>query len=522
MAIEQIKQHIQNKKNFLLSGGAGSGKTYTLMQVLDYVFEQNKSAKVACITYTNVAVNEIKKQSPYSNLTVSTIHEFLWSQIKNYQKDLKKALIVLIESGTINYSGEAVFSIEFFYDKKIEYQEYKKLENGIVSHDEIIKLAHYMFENYEMLNSIVKDKFDFILVDEYQDTQTEVTDIFLNFMQQGSKKNILGFFGDSMQSIYDKRVGNIDNYITQGIVERVIKADNRRCSIEVIILLNQIRNDGIVQEPTNNNKTGSIKFLYSTNAMSVNNIKQNSVFERWDFNDTKNTKELYLTHKLIANEQGFRSLLDIFSNDDVTSDTPNKFIAHLLKIEELIFLYENGFFNKFIKNTHFKIKKLSDKQVLKDKIEQLKNSSSTTIEEVIELAHTLGIIKKDDRLNIYIRDHAEEFNNAKIIQYKEIQNLYRYSQELSPYSTQHGVKGAEFDNVFVVLNNGKWNQYNFKYLFENTARKESVIERTRKIFYVACSRAKNNLVVYFPQPTQLVLIRARELFGNDNVVEINV
>jgi len=519
MAIEQIKQHIQNKRNFLLSGGAGSGKTYTLMQVLDYVFEQNKSTKVACITYTNVAVNEIKERSPYSNLIVSTIHEFLWSQIKNYQKDLKKALIALIENQVINYVGEITLTIEYLNDKKIEYQEYKKLENGIVSHDEIIKLAHYMFEHYEMLNSIVKDKFDFIFIDEYQDTQKEVIDIFLNFMQQGSKKNILGFFGDSMQSIYDKRVGNIDEYVTKDILERVIKADNRRCSTEVIRLINQIRNDGIVQEPANNNKIGSVKFLYSINEMSVSEIKRNSVFESWDFNDTKNTKELYLTHKLIANEQGFRSLLDIFSNDDVTSDTPNKFIAHLLKIEEIIFLYENGFFNEFIKNTHFKIKKLSDKQVLKDKIEQLNDSANSTIEEVIELAHTLDIIKKDDRLNSFIRENEDKFNSVKTIQYKEIQNLYRYRQELSPYSTQHGVKGAEFDNVFIVLDNGRWNQYSFKYLFEGSGN-QNVLEKTRKIFYVACSRAKDNLIVYFPQPTLQVLRTAKEWFNEVNIIEL--
>lgn len=519
MAIEQIKQHIQDNKNFLLSGGAGSGKTYTLIQVLDYVFEQNKSAKVACITYTNVAVNEIKKSNPYSNLMVSTIHEFLWSQIKNYQKDLKKALIALIENQTINYGGEIALSIEYFNDKKIEYQEYKKLENGVVSHDEIIKLAHYMFEHYEMLNNIVKDKFDFIFIDEYQDTQKEVTDIFLNFMQRGEKENILGFFGDSMQAIYDKRVGNIDNYITQGVVERVIKADNRRCSTEVIRLINQIRNDGIVQEPANNNQTGSIKFLYSTREMSVGDIKRNIAFENWNFSDTKNTKELYLTHKLIAKEQGFRSLLDIFPNDDVTSDKPNKLISHLLRVEELIFLYENGFFNEFIKKNHFKIKRLSDKQVLKDKIEQLKNSSNNTIEVVIELAHTLGIIKKDDKLNNYIREQEDKFSSAKNIQYKEIQNLYRYRQELSPYSTQHGVKGAEFDNVFVVLDNGRWNQYNFKYLFENNGN-PNVLEKTRKIFYVACSRAKNNLVVYFPQPTQQVINKAKEWFGDTNVMGI--
>jgi DNA helicase-2/ATP-dependent DNA helicase PcrA len=50
--------------------------------------------------------------------------------------------------------------------------------------------------------------------------------------------------------------------------------------------------------------------------------------------------------------------------------------------------------------------------------------------------------------------------------------------------SKHGIKGAEFDNVFVILDNGRWNQYNFKYLFEGTTEKKSVIERTQKMFYV--------------------------------------
>ena len=61
------------------------------------------------------------------------------------------------------------------------------------------------------------------------------------------------------------------------------------------------------------------------------------------------------------------------------------------------------------------------------------------------------------------------------------------------FSTQHNIKGAEFDNVFLVLDNGNWSQYNFEYLFDNRTDKESVLERTRKIFYVCCTRAKKNL-----------------------------
>ncbi len=82
------------------------------------------------------------------------------------------------------------------------------------------------------------------------------------------------------------------------------------------------------------------------------------------------------------------------------------------------------------------------------------------------------------------------------------------------------LKVAEFDNVFVILDNGKWNQYNFKYLFEETSDKESIIERTKKMFYVCCSRAKNNLVVFYHKPSNKVLNKARHWFGEDNLIEV--
>ena len=72
----------------------------------------------------------------------------------------------------------------------------------------------------------------------------------------------------------------------------------------------------------------------------------------------------------------------------------------------------------------------------------------------------------------------------------------------------------------MVMDNGQWNKYNFKYYFEETHGKDSIISRTERIFYVTCSRAKDNLVVFFPKPSVEVLSKARELFGDVNVCEI--
>ncbi|MFM2605922.1 MULTISPECIES: 3'-5' exonuclease [Vibrio] len=73
----------------------------------------------------------------------------------------------------------------------------------------------------------------------------------------------------------------------------------------------------------------------------------------------------------------------------------------------------------------------------------------------------------------------------------------------TPFSTKHGVKGAEFDNVLVVLGRG-WNLYNWGQLLTwlhttCLANRIGALERNRNLFYVACSRPKRNLTVLITQ-----------------------
>lgn len=530
--IEQIHNHIKQKNNFLLSGGAGSGKTHTLTQVIDIIRSENPIANIACITFTNVAADEIKSRSPYKNLKVSTIHDFLWDIIKKYQQNLKTVLCELISNNSendklgIKYEGDIVLDVEYFKDKSIEYKDYRKLDEGIIWHDDVIRIAHRLFEKYPLICKIVKDKYPYILVDEYQDTDKLVIDILLDFLQRdGSKSNVIGFFGDSMQSIYDdKGIGNIQSFVDKGLVKEVKKEDNYRCSIKVIELINQIRNDGIVQNASGNNKPGKITFIYSNSPdFSISNFKANTdIFSGWDFNNSKETKELYLTYKLIAKEYGFTTLLSCYKNSDrLLGDENNRDMLtnHLLKIQELISLYEHKKYNDVIKKTSFKIQKLQDKKTLQGKIEDLK-SSATTIEDLISLADRNMLIRIDDKLNEFIKEDSEQYNKIKVLDRTQVEKVYNYIEGYSPYSTQHGIKGAEFENVFVVLDNGNWSKYNFKYLFENTLHKDTIIDRTRKVFYVCCSRAKNNLVVFFHKPSATVIAKAKIWFGEDNVREI--
>ena len=236
-----------------------------------------------------------------------------------------------------------------------------------ISHNDVIKISEYLFKTYPLINDIIKDKFNYILIDEYQDTQKEVARIVLEHFKLSNKECVLGFFGDSMQSIYNGRTENLKAYIDEGVITEIIKEDNYRCSTSVINLLNALRTD-IEQKPANENTEGSCKFIYSfIEDIEIRELKTNEAFNGWDFEDTVETKELYLTHKLIAKQKGFKNLLESeLSNDDITGDNPSRIIKHLLKIAQLISHYQEREFNQFLRKTEYEIKTHQDKENIKE------------------------------------------------------------------------------------------------------------------------------------------------------------
>jgi len=630
--VQEIFEHIDHGKNFLLSGGAGSGKTYSLVHAIGQIIEENPTARIACMTYTNAAVREIQDRFNNKNLSVSTIHDFLWDNIKSFQKELKTSLVELIKAEDVKEikspDGEVV--PDYFSDKEIQYKEYTLIREGIISHDELLVLANHMFMMYPKLCDILKDKFKFILIDEYQDTSPSVVEIILNYLKQSTRKNTVGFFGDAMQSIYDDSIGNLNSYIVSNDVVEVKKEQNRRNPRLVYELANKIRIDGIVQvASTDENapnmldgvvKEGTIKFYYSTDEEKLDTLKQ---MLDWDFSSSKKTKILNLTHNLIAPKAGFTKLMAVYDGDkileykkritdyikknSITEDfseftfgqviemlkatltdrkpvlpTPmmktfidehpglfelaksypfeefrkiyvdkdallddkkddeddvskagskrDNLIKHLFKIQTNVNLYTEKKYNEFLRKTEFRIRSVADKRRLKEIIIQLQLMSDNTIEEIIEYAHDNGICRKDDKLSDFIEKKKYVYDQVKQLEFQEFQSLFAYLEGVTPFSTQHKIKGAEFNNVLVVLDNGNWSNYNFEYLMNNEilatltpAKKKTfpnILQRTQKLFYVCCTRSKENLVVYYHNPSHAVLQTAKKWFGAENVHKI--
>ena len=638
---DEIMNLISRGENFLLSGGAGSGKTFTLVQVIRGILSEYPTSSIACITFTNAAATEISRRVSNDNLRVSTIHEFLWDCIGHFQNEIRKSLPVVINSDDYKMKMSDVDPCpeDYFFSDEIEsikYKEYLRIKSGIISHNEVLELSHYMFSHYPKLCEIVKSRYPFILIDEYQDTSRLVVDIMLKSLSPSVKKPntlpcIVGFFGDAMQSIYDEGIGDINEFKTDnnGNVHEVKKVQNRRNPMSVIDLANKIRNDGLVQEPSNDEKApnmkdgrikeGNIMFLFSDSEMKYEDVRQYvSSHLNWNFEDVENTKELNLTHNMIAGKVGFPTLMEIFNGDkileycynirkmvendkdiiiedgmkfgDVVSVLTAKYgkeavqpsskgvneyismhqdlleialstpyvkmvnmyisqdqlidehkkdddvkgvgskrapvIKHITKIVDIIKCYEQKRYGDFLRLTGLMNIKTNEQKVdIQIKMKELSSFDKESIKDIITKADELGILPIDDKLASYIDRYSYVYYRLSNVDMHEFMNYYEYMDGHTPFSTQHRTKGLEYDNVLVLMES-KWNKYNFGYLMGDVpARKsksfDSVVNRTRKLFYVCCTRAKENLVVFYSCPSDIVKEKAKEWFGNENVVKID-
>lgn len=203
----------------------------------------------------------------------------------------------------------------------------------------------------------------------------------------------------------------------------------------------------------------------------------------------------------------------------------------IFKIQDLICLYKNSRYNELLQKTQKRVVVNGDKKRLRNSIEKLISMENEPIESVISFADQEGLCMTDDKLLSFIEKNDYLYWRVKQIAFSEFQNLYKYLEGFTPFSTQHKIKGLEYENVLVYLQNGGWSNYNFEYLFDHQIYSElskakqatysKILERTKKLFYVCCTRAKDNLVVFYPNPTERVLEGAKELFGKENCIDLD-
>ncbi|OFA04836.1 UvrD-helicase domain-containing protein [Duganella sp. HH101] len=487
-ALNQIKECLETKRHFVLQGGAGSGKTETLKEVLAHISTTQPDKTVACITLTNKAADEIRSRVG-DKYHVSTIHSFLHSLIDRYKESIKNVIgvIFLLEplacaidlnneiehdlykkrykkytailyrfckikseklvfkkiydkdrrsyvlklSQDILELNEKIFlAIKQYDSQKIKYSEssFDSIRTFSYSHDSLLKISAELIKRYPTLRRILGDKFDYIFIDEYQDTSPDIVNVFVDVVASDAKTTI-GFFGDSMQGIYENGVGDVEEFVKKGALLKIEKEDNFRCSRQVVDFLNTLRLDTLKQEVALKKKPdgvmeipvereGTVNLYYSVvpdgakEDKPLYSSKLKSLISK--VNIFGDTKYLMLTNKSIAGEVGFSDLYEIFSDryGQERGDEMERILTILQfdEIARLCTLFKRGDFNEVIslaKKGGFVLNSRKDKIRLHDEISSIISSTASPI-SVLNTAHSCGLLSKSEASLGYM-EYRDEF-----------------------------------------------------------------------------------------------------------------
>jgi DNA helicase II / ATP-dependent DNA helicase PcrA len=540
-ALAAVFASLEHGESFVLEAGAGAGKTYSLVKALlflikrDQIKLQKRHQKIACITFTNVAKDEIEARTDRNPVILcDTIHAFCWSLISGFQRQLRDSLPHL------DHWTERIEEAGGLDERVVEYTlGYRGIKDHVVSihHDDVLLLTIALMENVKF-RRIISDKYPVILLDEYQDADIAwINSIKAHFLGQAGSPQF-GFFGDHWQKIYGDGCGKIDSpFLTV-----IGKEANFRSVSTIVDCLNRMRPE-LPQFVVDPNETGSVEIFHTNKWLGTRQTGQHwggdlpaevshaaltSVMDRlkqrgWDLSSAR-TKILMLTHRVLASEQGYSSLAGIFRFNQAFTKKEHGHIAFFVdNLEPACHAFiakQYGTMFTALGGKLPAIRSQADKAKWSAAMDKLINlRANDTVGKIIShLRETRrprlpdSVEERERELERFDSGLGEEMPAAltelealHTVPYQEIVALTHYLHGHSPFETKHGVKGAEFENVIVVVGRG-WNQYNFNEMLELAQdagrippKKQEAFERNRNLFYVACSRPKRRLALLFTQ-----------------------
>ncbi len=570
----------------LIIAGAGSGKTKVLTtRIVNLIKEGIPDYRILAITFTNKAAREMKERLnsfiPDSQAFVGTFHALGVKIIRE-----NSVLLGLNNNFTIIDSDDVVAIIKKilkemnldpkFYapsyirnrisfiknemlsegeigkyfntpPEKIAHQVYIRYQeilskNNSVDFDDLLKLPVQLFQERPDVLARYQDKFEYILVDEYQDTN-EVQYKFCKLLAQ--KKQNIFVVGDPDQSIYTFRGANFRNILNfekdypqtkiialeenyrstnsilavanaviknnkerkdkalwsskgKGIKPKYLRAYDGRH--EVTLVINEIKKLLI-----EGYKYQDIGVLYRTNAQArlveeefIKANLQYNVVGSYYFYARKEIKDLIAYLRLVANKDDDISLRRVIN-------VPKRGIGEktLDRLEAEA---------KANKRSMYEVIKEGKEKAFKDILEDIiKSSENLSLTELIDTILTkTGLeaeLESDKSLENELRlDNLMEFKSitAAFEEKTGNVNLADFLEEVSLIAdvsdhkektnavtlmTLHSAKGLEFEVVFLIgMEEGLFPHV-------NSFIEESGIEEERRLCYVGITRAKQKLYV---------------------------
>lgn len=587
----------------LVLAGAGSGKTRVLTTRVSYLIQELGISpnSILAITFTNKAAKEMKERiigmlGPIGfQIQISTFHSFgllilrehyqelgykdnftildsddSLTIIKKIMKDMDldvkqynpRAVRNKISSAKnelvdpIHYEGIAMTEFENTVAKIYKKYQVKLKLNNSVDFDDLLMLPLELFQKYPDILKSYQERFKYILVDEYQDTNH--AQYLLIKMISAKYKNIC-VVGDNDQSIYSFRGANFRNILNfEKDYEHpkvIMLEENYRSTKNILNAANSVIQNNRERKDKNlwtNNEDGvkikyyrasdekeeayyvrkeieallangtnpeDIAVLYRTNAQSRNmeesllqaNIPY-KVIGSFYFYNRKEIKDLISYLKVIYNHYDDVSLLR-------TINTPKRGIG-TKSIEQLTMkanVNQTSLFDVIDSG-----KELAYKKLIEDLTEESERLSLTELVDlVLEKSGMRKELESEKSIEADIRlENLEEFKSiTKNFEEKNgIISLEDFLAEISLVAdveehkdnthvvtlmTIHSAKGLEFDDVFLIgLEEGIFPH-------NNSFLESDGLEEERRLCYVAITRAKKNLWI--------LNAKRRTIYGMDNV-----
>ena len=541
----------------LIVAGAGSGKTKTLTSRLAALLHSGvKPENIVAITFTNKAAGEMKERTEkllaqdreaFKGMFLGTFHSFgarilkrearLLGRNANYtifDADDSKTLIKKVAAGAGLSERDAkrltplVLRREFSKIKdemidpeeaedEVVYRLFKLYEqalqnNNAFDFDDLIQKPSMLFlANPEILDRY-QEQFRYILVDEYQDTNTAQ---YMLIKLLASKYRNLSVVGDDQQSIFKFRGSDFRNFLNfekdWPDAKVVLLEENYRSTQNIIQAASAVISHNHLQKSktlwTNNPEGGRVKIveqysadgeaewvaghldairlfsdygsvaiLYRTNAQSraleqalIERGMSYRIFGGLKFYERKEIKDIVAALRYGSNPRDTISLDRLKKSflkkpyTQLKEELPQK--AAVLRPVELIgyILMATDYFN-YIEHTQA------------NAVERIEN-----IKELIEFAS--GFERMEDFL-----ERISLLESTDTVKKKDLKKV---KDNIVNLMTIHMAKGLEFDAVFVVGVNDGLLPHQMSY------HNESEIEEERRLMYVAMTRARRELYLTF-------------------------
>ena len=468
---------------------------------------------------------------------------------------------------------------------------------GVLGHDDILRLVPYLIAERPLFRTLLARQFPFVFVDESQDTTAEVIDALKTVEREPGVTLCLGFFGDPMQRIYATGTGLVEaapnwadipkpeNFRCSTKVLNLANAIRRDGDDLVQVPGQRLGPEGIMPTPEG---SAHLFILPADDTRDANLVRVREWMaartgdSRWRLGDgdQEQVKLLVIVHQMAAKRLGFGELYTALNSKapaafkdgflDGTAWPLSPCVKFLIPIAvaqtegrqlEVMRLIRQ--YSPLLEKDTLAGANVAERlKVLRDLVasiaEGIAGNSNVTIGDLLKQVYAAGLLILDPRLASYLDPEAvppaqstEEEDNDDDQEDdesdKEMASMdaflscpatqllayQTYISERSPFWTQQGIKGAEFDRVLVVLDDAESTHFQFsyeKYLGlkapSDTDRKhrdageETMADRTRRLFYVCCTRALKDLavVLFTADPEQAdAHVRQLGLFESDSI-----